>query len=85
MPQPQIEIRLPKGTHHRTLNAALHRLAADVELATPAAERWCVQHEAFCDDRGIVYHELADATPAEAQCGTAVLRGITARLRMTNV
>ena len=64
------------STHHRTLNAALHRLAADVELATPASERWCVQSEAFYDDRGIVYLELADATATEADRGMAVLRAL---------
>ena len=31
--EPQIEIRLPKGTSHRLVSAALHKLAADVELA----------------------------------------------------
>jgi hypothetical protein len=41
--EPQIEIRLPKGTSHRLVSAALHQLAADVELATPERERWIVQ------------------------------------------
>jgi hypothetical protein len=71
--EPQIEIRLPKGTNHRRVNAALHKLAADVELATPEKERWIAQTESFYDARGRVYLELADATPAEAERGMAVL------------
>jgi hypothetical protein len=72
-PQPQIELRLPQGTSHRLLSAALHKLAADVELATPEQELWVVQTESFCDARGRVYLELADATPAETERGMALL------------
>jgi len=71
--EPQIEIRCPKGTNHRLVNVALHKLAADVELATPERERWIVQTESFYDARGRVYLELADATPAEAERGLALL------------
>ena len=72
--EPQIEIRLPKRTSHRLVNAAVHKLAADVELATPERERWVVQTESFYDARGRVYVELADATPAEAERGMAVFK-----------
>lgn len=51
----QIEIRLPKGTSHRLVSAALHKLVADVELATPEREREIVQTESFYDARGRVY------------------------------
>ncbi|WP_375757351.1 hypothetical protein [Corallococcus exercitus] len=73
-PEPQIEIRLPKGTSHRLVSAALHKLAAKVELATPECERWIVQTENFYDARGRVYLELADATAAEAKRGMAMLK-----------
>ena len=53
--------------------AALHKLAAEIELATPASERWCVNTEDF-NESGRVYLELADAMPAEAARGIAVLR-----------
>jgi hypothetical protein len=56
------------------VSAALHKLAADVELATPERERWSVQTESFYDARGRVYLELADATPAEAERGMALLK-----------
>ena len=72
--EPHVEIRLPKGTSHRLVSAALHKLAADVELATPERERWIVQTESFYDARGRVYLELADAAPAEAARGMAMLR-----------
>jgi hypothetical protein len=69
--EPQIEIRLPKGTSHRLVSAALHKLAADVELATPERERWIVQTESFYDARGLVYLELAERTlRAVAHAGT---------------
>ena len=72
--EPQIEIRIPKDKSHRLVSAALHKLAADVELATPERERWIVQTESFYDARGRVYLELADATPAEVERGMAMLR-----------
>ena len=58
------------------MSAALHKLAADVELATPERERWIVQTESFYDARGRVYLELADATRAEAERGLALLKTI---------
>ena len=73
-PEPQIALRFPKGTSYRVVKAALHKLAADVELATPERERWIVQTESFYDARGRVYLELADATPAEAERGMAMLK-----------
>lgn len=72
--EPQIEIRLPKGTSHRPVSAANHKLAADVELAAPERERWVVQTESFYDARGRVYLERADATPAEAERRMALLK-----------
>jgi len=72
--EPQIEIRLPKGASHRLVSAALHKLAAEVELATPERERWIVQTESFYASRGRVYLELGDATPAEAERGMVMLK-----------
>jgi len=74
--EPQIEIRFPKATSHRVVNAALHRLAAEVELATPSRERWLVQTETLANGRGRVYLELADATPAETERGLALLSAL---------
>ena len=54
------------------MKAALHKLAADVELATPASESWCVNTEDF-NESGRVSLELCDATPAEAARGMALL------------
>jgi len=72
-PQPQIELRFAKGTSLRHIRAALHKLAADIELATPATEGWIVQTEDFYNDCGRVYLELGDATPAEAARAMALL------------
>jgi hypothetical protein len=72
--EPQIELRLPKGASHRLVSAEIHKLAADLELATPEHERWSVQTESFYDARGRVYLELADATPGEAERGMALLK-----------
>ena len=38
-PEPQIALRFPKGTSYRVVKAALHKLAAEIELATPAPGR----------------------------------------------
>ena len=75
-PQPQIEIWLPRAANHRALSAELHQLAAKVELATPAHERWVVETGSIDRDSGRVYLELVDATPAEAQRGLAMLKQI---------
>jgi hypothetical protein len=72
-PEPQIALRFPKGTHYRVVKAALHKLAAEVELATPAPESWCVQVDDY-NESGRVYLELAEATPAEAARGMAMLQ-----------
>lgn len=56
------------------MSAALHKLSAEVELATPERERWIVQTESFYDARGRLYLEFADATPAEAERGMAMLK-----------
>ena len=71
-PEPQIALRFPNGTNYRVAKAALHKLAAEIELATPANERWCVNTEDY-NESGRVYLELADTTPAEATRGTALL------------
>ena len=72
-PEPQIALRFPKGTSYRVVKAALHNLAAEIELATPASESWCVNTE-DCNESGRVYLELADATPAEAARGMVMLK-----------
>lgn len=75
-PEPEIEVRYPRGTSFRRLHAALHLVAAEVETATPAGERWCVQTEGTSDERGRVYLELADGTQAEAKRGLELLRKV---------
>ncbi|NOU32103.1 MAG: hypothetical protein HOO96_29720 [Polyangiaceae bacterium] len=77
-PEPQIEVRTPKGTHFRKLHAALHMLAAEAELATPAGESWVVQTDATSDQRGRIYLELADGNEQEAARGLELLRRLRA-------
>jgi hypothetical protein len=72
-PEPQIALRFPKRISCRVVKAALHKLAAEIEMATPASERWCVNTEDF-NESGRVYLELADASPAKAARGMAILR-----------
>jgi hypothetical protein len=71
-PEPQIALRFPKGTNYRVVKAALHKLAAEIELATPASESWCVNTEDY-NETGRAYLELADATPAEVARAIALL------------
>ena len=76
-PQPQIEIRMARGTSPRILNATLHKLAAEIELATPAREQWVVIIE-DCIVGGRVYLELDKATTAEAERAMAMLKTLMA-------
>ena len=77
-PEPRIEVKFARGTSFRRIHAALHLLAAAVELATPEAEGWIAQMVAAADDTGWVYLELLHATDDEAQRGLAVLQHVTA-------
>ena len=74
LPQPTVEARFPRGTHHRKSSAALHALAAVLELATPPRESWIVVIEKPSDEAGSVHLELARATPDEAERGMDFLR-----------
>jgi len=81
LPEPQIELRLPPYTRARIVMAELHKLACEVELATPDDAGWCVHLEPDCkigSAGGRVYLELADATVAEAARGLAILRSVMA-------
>ncbi|XXT21729.1 hypothetical protein WME94_09230 [Sorangium sp. So ce429] len=73
--EPQIEIRLPKGTSHRLVSATLHQRAAEVELATPG--RRIVLTKSFYDARSRVYFDLAAST---ISISTAVARRLYEQL-----
>jgi len=64
-----------QSTGYRVVKVALHKLAAGIELATPASERPCVSDEDF-NKIGCVFRELADATPDEAEREMAVLKNL---------
>jgi len=71
--EPQIEIRLAKGAHHRMVSATLHKLAADVELATPVRENWIVQ--TWGSRRGTGCSAARSRAP-EGFWATAFVRGL---------
>ena len=66
----------PLGDGYRVVKAALHKLAAEIELATPTNEGWGVVTEDY-NESGRVYLELVDATPAEAARAMALLTKLT--------
>jgi hypothetical protein len=72
-PQPELEVRFPKGTHYRRASAVLHALAAIIELATPARESWVVVVD-HGDELGHVYLELAVGSADEARRGLDILK-----------
>ena len=72
--QPELEVTLPRGTHYRRVKAALHHLAAKLELATPPAERWGVHIEVCGDVHGRIHLELGKGNKEEAERGLALLR-----------
>lgn len=74
MPEPRIEVHFSKGLHFQKVHAALHLLAAAVELATPMEEEWITQLVvASADDAGRVYLELLHVSDEEDQRGLEVL------------
>ncbi len=76
-PQPTARLALPRIAHYRLCRAALHRLAAEIELATPSVEGWIVQVSHDGDVTGRVYLELLNGDEAEAARGMAVLEAVT--------
>lgn len=77
-PEPRIEVQFAKGTAFRRQHAALHLLAAAVELATPPDEGWIAQMVAATSDCvGWVYLELLHATEDEARRGYEMLQRVT--------
>lgn len=85
--QPVDQVRLhAEGQHlecHAVAVRALARADRDAARArrvsatasrSSSINRWIVQTESFYDARGRVYLELADATPAEAERGMAMLK-----------
>ena len=72
--QPEVEVRFDRGSHYRKSNAALHALAAAIELATPTNEGWIVQVNSHSDEVGFVYLELARGDQGEARRGLELLK-----------
>jgi hypothetical protein len=73
-PQPEIEVRFLRGTHYRKSSAALHALAAILELATPTNEGWVVVVDSHGDEVGTVYLELVDGGYPEARRGLELMK-----------
>ena len=77
IPEPQIEVTLPKGAHYRQVRAAVHALAAKVEEASER-EAWCVTVDVPTGEgKGRVYLELARNDKGEAERGLALLAEVT--------
>lgn len=64
-PEPQIELRLPTGTSHRFVSAALHKLAAEVELATHEFDG----KDKYRKEKTVVIDECAIGHPPSATPG----------------
>ena len=67
-------MRFLRGTHYRKSSAALHALAAILELATPTNEGWVVVVDPHGDEVGRVYLELVDGGYPEARRGLELLK-----------
>jgi hypothetical protein len=75
-PQPTIEVSLPRTAHYRELAAALYDLAARIERATPANERWVVEVQRRGDTTGRVVLDLIDGDECEVSAAMGVLRAV---------
>ncbi|MCP3104542.1 hypothetical protein LZ198_37335 [Myxococcus sp. K15C18031901] len=72
--QPQLDILLPAGATHRQLRALLHAFSANLELNTPANERWLIHNDCCVGpNHGRIYLELAEGDEAEALRGMLLL------------
>ncbi len=89
--QPELRLVMPDGSTYRQVRAALHKLAAEAELLTPAREQWHIhisdddcggsgEHDGCvnwgADPVGYVYLELVDADEAEAARGSEMLQRV---------
>ncbi|MFB1485155.1 hypothetical protein [Corallococcus sp. RDP092CA] len=73
-PQPQLDIIVPRDSNPRRLSGTLLAFAANLELNTPARERWTVKTERVQEpNHGRVYLELAEGDAAEAKRGMMLL------------
>jgi hypothetical protein len=77
-PQPQIEVRFPRGTEERKTQAALHTILAIAELATASSEQWTVGVDThrYGSESGRVYVELAEGDPREVSEAMALLERV---------
>lgn len=75
-PQPTLEVSLPRTAHHRELAATLYDLAARIERATPASERWVVEVQRRGDTIGRVVLEMVEGDEREVAAGMGVLRNV---------
>src|SRR3954462_9615233 len=77
---PAIVVECPAGTNYRLVMVELHRLAADLELATIACDgRWLVQIDQEVSERkaqGRVYLELVNGDPRETNLAMAAMRSV---------
>ena len=79
LPMPRLDLRAPRGTHHRLVAAELHALAARAERGTDAAEGWCIYVERGRDDlSGSLVIELVGDDDAEAARAMALLARLAA-------
>ena len=77
-PKPQIEIVVRPGMHWRAIRAALHRVAAEVEVRSAVGDnRWAVQIE-VSEAGGLVNLELMSGSPAEVNRAMELLRAVAA-------
>jgi hypothetical protein len=75
-PQPTLEVSLPRTAHHRELAATLYDLAARIERATPASERWVVEVQRRGDTIGRVVLEMVEGDEREVRAAMGVLRKV---------
>jgi hypothetical protein len=80
---PAIVVECPAGTNYRLVMVELHRLAAEIELATVACNgRWLVQIDQEVSERkaqGRVYLELVNGDPRETDLAMGALRSVLGR------
>jgi hypothetical protein len=76
---PEIVVECPAGTSYRLVMVELHRLAAEIELATLEVKgEWLVQIEQMGNARGRVYLEMVTGDAKEMDRAMVALKSVGA-------
>ena len=83
VPRPHLRVTFPRATPWRHTRAVALQIVAEVELATPASERWAISFDEPRDFHIVRYRIVleTDGGDAEVSRAMALLEAVAATLR----